>query len=76
MSKNSNPDQKGRKPVDAARILLEATGISDKITPEEFHNRMKPLFPKFFPQAQLMPGLSVFYIGDKNKFQKISETIF
>ena len=46
----------GRKPIEANQILVEAYGISDKISGEEFYKRLKPLFPKFFPQAELMPG--------------------
>ena len=46
----------GRKPLEANQILVEAYEISDKISGEEFYHRLKPLFPKFFPHAELMPG--------------------
>merc|ERR1711892_384659 len=46
------------KPVAAAKLLLDELDLSERITPKEFHNRMKPLFPKYFPNAKLMPGVS------------------
>ena len=52
----------GMKPVAAAKLLLDELDLSERITPEEFHNRMKPLFPKYFPNAKLMPGTLIIFL--------------
>lgn len=47
----------GRSPIEAARILVEATGIP--LSPEEFHHELYGSLGEIFPNAKLMPGEQV-----------------
>uniref|UniRef100_A0A7N0VIE5 glycerol-1-phosphatase n=1 Tax=Kalanchoe fedtschenkoi TaxID=63787 RepID=A0A7N0VIE5_KALFE len=48
----------GMKAIEAARVFVEATGISDKLTAEEFLVEREDMLRDMFPTSQLMPGAS------------------
>ena len=48
----------GKKALDAARILVEDTGLQGRLTPEEFLREREEKLDLLFPSAELMPGAS------------------
>ena len=47
----------GSKPAEWSRHLINAYGLSDKITPDEFIAKCETQYPLFFPKARLLPGV-------------------
>ena len=48
----------GKKALDAARILVEDSGLQGRLTPEEFLREREAKLDLLFPTAELMPGSS------------------
>ncbi|KAL3643061.1 glutathione synthase [Castilleja foliolosa] len=48
----------GMKAIEAARVFVEATGISDSLSAEEFLVEREDMLRTLFPSAELMPGAS------------------
>ncbi|KAK9901907.1 hypothetical protein M0R45_001864 [Rubus argutus] len=48
----------GKKAIDAARVFVEETGISDSLTAEDFLVEREAMLEKLFPTSELMPGAS------------------
>ncbi|CAI9106308.1 OLC1v1005437C1 [Oldenlandia corymbosa var. corymbosa] len=48
----------GMKAIEAARVFVEETGISDKLTAEEFLVEREDMLRSMFPSSELMPGAS------------------
>ena len=46
----------GKKALDAAKILIEETGLQGRLTPEEFLKEREAKLDELFPQAELLPG--------------------
>lgn len=46
----------GRKAIEAARIFVEETGISDSLSPEDFLVEREAMLRSMFPTSELMPG--------------------
>ena len=46
----------GKKALDAAKILIEETGLQGHLTPEEFLKEREAKLDELFPQAELLPG--------------------
>ncbi|CAM8937201.1 unnamed protein product [Rhodiola kirilowii] len=46
----------GRKAIESAKIFVEAAGISDKLSPEDFLVEREDMLRDMFPGSQLMPG--------------------
>ena len=46
----------GRKAIEAARIFVEETGISDSLTAEQFLVEREAMLQSLFPTSELMPG--------------------
>lgn len=46
----------GKKALDAAKILIEETGLLGRLTPEEFLKEREAKLDELFPQAELLPG--------------------
>jgi hypothetical protein len=46
----------GRSHYKAIEVLLNAVGIADKVTPEEYHNMTYDELHRLFLNAQLLPG--------------------
>lgn len=46
----------GKRAVEAAEILIAATGLEGKITPQEFVERREEILDELFPTSKLMPG--------------------
>jgi hypothetical protein len=46
----------GKKALDAAKILIEETGLQGQLTPEEFLREREASLDRLFPQAELLPG--------------------
>ena len=51
----------GRKPIEGATILVEALGIP--LTPEEFHKELYGKLMDMFPDAELLPGESLYLLS-------------
>lgn len=47
----------GKKAIEAARVFVEETGISDSLTAEAFLVEREAMLQKLFPTSELMPGL-------------------
>ena len=47
----------GSKPQEWSRAIISEYGLAEKITPEEFISRCEAQYPRFFPQAKLLPGV-------------------
>lgn len=47
----------GKKAIEAARIFVEETGISDSLTAEQFLVEREAMLQSLFPTSELMPGL-------------------
>ncbi|KAI3772069.1 hypothetical protein L6452_03243 [Arctium lappa] len=48
----------GKKAIEAARVFVEETGISDSLTAEDFLVEREAMLQKMFPTCDLMPGAS------------------
>nr|XP_009621059.1 (DL)-glycerol-3-phosphatase 2-like [Nicotiana tomentosiformis] len=48
----------GKKAIEAARVFVEETGISDSLTAEDFLVEREEMLQKMFPTSDLMPGSS------------------
>ncbi|CAO2841757.1 unnamed protein product [Amaranthus hypochondriacus] len=48
----------GRKAIEAARVFVEETGISDSLSPEDFLVEREAMLRSMFPSSELMPGAS------------------
>ncbi|KAL4654656.1 hypothetical protein ACB092_01G396100 [Castanea dentata] len=48
----------GMKAIEAARVFVEETGISDSLTAEEFLVEREAMLQNLFPNSELMPGAS------------------
>ncbi|PON75945.1 HAD hydrolase, subfamily IA [Parasponia andersonii] len=48
----------GMKAIEAARVFVKETGISDSLTAEEFLVERESMLQKLFPTSELMPGAS------------------
>lgn len=46
----------GKKAIEAARVFVEETGISDSLTAEDFLVEREEMLQKMFPTSDLMPG--------------------
>lgn len=46
----------GKKAIEAARVFVEETGISDSLTAEDFLVQREEMLKKLFPTSELMPG--------------------
>lgn len=47
----------GRKAIEAARIFVEETGISDSLSAEDFLVEREAMLQSLFPTSELMPGM-------------------
>ena len=47
----------GSKPQEWSRAIIAEYGLVDKITPDEFISKCEGQYPRFFPQAKLLPGV-------------------
>lgn len=52
----------GRKAIEAARVFVEETGISDSLSAEDFLLEREEMLRKLFPTSDLMPGTSYWSI--------------
>lgn len=50
----------GRKAIEAARIFVDESGISDSVSAEDFLVEREAMLQQLFPTSELMPG--TFYI--------------
>lgn len=48
----------GKKAIEAARVFVEETGISDSLSAEQFLVEREDTLLKLFPTSDLMPGIS------------------
>ncbi|KAL0013293.1 hypothetical protein SO802_000362 [Lithocarpus litseifolius] len=48
----------GMKAIEAARVFVEETGISDSLTAEDFLVEREAMLQNLFPNSELMPGAS------------------
>lgn len=48
----------GKKAVEAAQVFVEETGISDKLSAEDFLVQREETLQTLFPTSELMPGIS------------------
>lgn len=48
----------GMKAIEAAKVFIEETGISDSLTAEDFLVEREDMLQKLFPTSELMPGAS------------------
>ncbi|KAM3287786.1 (DL)-glycerol-3-phosphatase 2 isoform X1 [Capsicum chacoense] len=48
----------GKKAIEAARVFVEETGISDSLSAEDFLVEREDMLQKMFPTSDLMPGAS------------------
>lgn len=46
----------GMKAIEAAKVFVNETGISDSLSPEEFLVEREETLQKLFPTTDLMPG--------------------
>jgi len=46
----------GKKAIEAARVFVEETGISDVLTAEDFLVEREEMLKTMFPTSELMPG--------------------
>lgn len=47
----------GRKAIEAARVFVEESGISDSLSPEDFLVEREAMLQSLFPTSELMPGI-------------------
>ncbi|XP_028775356.1 (DL)-glycerol-3-phosphatase 2 [Neltuma alba] len=48
----------GKKAIEAAKVFVEETGISDSLSAEQFLVEREEMLQKLFPSSELMPGAS------------------
>ncbi|OVA10228.1 HAD-like domain [Macleaya cordata] len=48
----------GKKAIEAAKVFVEETGISDSLTAEQFLVKREDLLLNLFPTSELMPGVN------------------
>jgi hypothetical protein len=48
----------GKKAIEAARVFVEETGISDSLTAEDFLVEREAMLKTLFPNSELMPGIT------------------
>ncbi|KAA8522766.1 hypothetical protein F0562_009072 [Nyssa sinensis] len=48
----------GKKAIEAARVFVEETGLSDSLTAEDFLVEREEMLRNMFPTSELMPGAS------------------
>lgn len=46
----------GKKAIEAARVFVEETGISDSLSAEDFLVERESMLQSMFPTSELMPG--------------------
>lgn len=46
----------GKKAIEAARVFVEETGISDSLSAEDFLVEREEMLRTMFPTCELMPG--------------------
>lgn len=46
----------GKKALDAARVLVEETGLQGQLDPEDFLQQREEILDRLFPEAPVMPG--------------------
>ncbi|KAI8476765.1 MAG: HAD-like domain-containing protein [Monoraphidium minutum] len=46
----------GKKALDAARVMVEDTGLAGQLDPEDFLRQREAILDRLFPEAPLMPG--------------------
>lgn len=49
----------GMKAIEAARVFVEETGISDSLTAEGFLVEREAMLQKLFPNSEIMPGIKL-----------------
>lgn len=47
----------GKKAIEAARVFVEESGISDSLSAEEFLLEREDMLKTLFPTSELMPGM-------------------
>ncbi|KAE9602423.1 hypothetical protein Lal_00050082 [Lupinus albus] len=55
---NLKPKMMGKKAIEAARVFVHETGISDSLTAEQFLLEREDMLRDLFPTSDLMPGAS------------------
>lgn len=45
------------KAIEAAKVFVVETGISDSLTPEQFLVEREEMLQSLFPTSELMPGI-------------------
>ncbi|CAI0558024.1 unnamed protein product [Linum tenue] len=55
---NLKPKMMGKKAIEAARVFVEETGISDTLSAEDFIVEREAMLKSMFPNSELMPGAS------------------
>ena len=48
----------GKKAIEAARVFVEETGISNSLSAEDFLVERETMLQSMFPTSELMPGMS------------------
>lgn len=48
----------GKKAIEAAQVFVEESGISDKLSAEDFLVQREETLQTLFPTSELMPGIS------------------
>lgn len=48
----------GKKAIEAARVFVEETGISDSLSAEDFLTEREEMLRTMFPTSELMPGIA------------------
>lgn len=46
----------GKKAIEAARVFVEESGISDSLSAEDFLVEREDMLRSLFPDSKLMPG--------------------
>lgn len=50
----------GKKAIEAARVFVEESGISDSLSAEDFLIEREAMLQSLFPTSELMPGITYF----------------
>lgn len=50
----------GKKAIEAARVFIQETGLTDIMTPEGFLIEREAMLRDLFPTSELMPGVYAF----------------
>lgn len=51
----------GMKAIEAARVFVEETGISESLTAEDFLVEREAMLQNLFPNSELMPGIKNYF---------------